>query len=133
MKLKVSLSVMAFGAVTYLSYQNLEPYNFTYRFMIIANSYSLNDEKKAFDVKEKLIKKYEYLCFGLDESYHKDIVKSHIDDFKFEKNITSYYSKGMIVLKIGNGLGYTIKGNLRKSECDDYVINEKIYFFEIFK
>ena len=133
MKLKVTFSTILISSIFYLSYQNLEPYNFSYKFMIIANSYSLKDEQKAFEIKELLINKYESLCFGLDESYHKDIIKSHIDYFEFDKSISSYYSKGMIVLSIGSGMGYVIKGNLRKSECDDSIINEKIYFFEIFK
>lgn len=133
MKLKVTFSVLLTGTIMYMNFSNTEPYNFAYKFMIITNSYSLEDQKRGFDIKEKLINEYEYLCFDINEKYHKDIIKSHISDFKFEKDISSYYSNGQIVLRIGNGIGYVIKGNLRKTKCDDSVIDEKIYFFEIFK
>ena len=97
--------------------------------MIISNSYKVEDEKYAFTLKELLIDRYEQLCFGIDESYHKDVIVMNIDSFEFYNNVTSYYSNGMIVLRVGNGLGYVFKGSLKRNECDDSTINEKFYFF----
>ena len=34
---------------------------------------------------------------------------------------------------IGNGLGPIYKGKLRKNECDESVIREKFYIFELFQ
>ena len=129
MKIKVTFTSLFISILLGYVFNNLEPYAFQYKYMIISNSYKVEDEKYAFTLKELLIDRYEQLCFGIDESYHKDVIVMNIDSFEFYNNVTSYYSNGMIVLRVGNGLGYVFKGSLKRNECDDSTINEKFYFF----
>ncbi len=105
---------------------------FAYSYRIYANSYQTSDKLKVYSIKEKLIDTYEEICFGYNERYYQDLIKLHLSDFRFDSSITPYYQNGKIVLKIGKGVGYSIEGSLRKNSCDENVIREKFYFFELF-
>ena len=132
--MKVKFTLLGACLLTFFSasfYHN-DGVAFTYTYQIRANSYQSKDELRLYSVKEKLIETYEKICFGYAERYHQDILKLHLEDFRFSSDIKPYYQNGRIILTIGSGLGYTIQGTLRKNECDGNVIREKIYFFEFF-
>jgi len=107
--------------------------SFNYTYQIITNSYSLNDEVQGYYYKERLIDEYEALAFHNEERKHQEIIMANIDRFKFDDNCYPYYYNGGIFVIIGNGQGMSIKGHLRKNECDESVIREKIYIFDLFK
>ena len=110
-----------------------EPLNFQYQYKVVGYSYHPFDQNQIYFYKEKLIDTYEYLVFGFDEREHGNIIKNNIDSFVFDDNCISAYQEGQIVLIIGIGLGPIYKGKLRKNECDESVIREKFYIFELFQ
>ena len=110
-----------------------EPLNFQYQYKVVGNSYHPFDQNQIYFYKEKLIDTYEYLVFGFDEREHGNIIKNNIDSFVFDDYCIAAYQEGQIVLIIGNGLGPIYKGKLRKNECDENVIREKFYIFELFQ
>ena len=110
-----------------------EPLNFQYQYKVVGNTYHPFDQTQIYFYKEKLIDTYEYLVFGFDEREHGNIIKNNIDSFVFDDNCIAAYQEGQIVLIIGNGLGPIYKGKLRKNECDENVIREKFYIFELFQ
>ncbi len=103
-------------------------YSFKYAYLIQANSYSNSDKIAAFKMKELVVDKYEKLCFSFQENYYNDILKARIKEFEFNKNINAEYYHGMIMIKIGTGKGYQIKGDLKRNSCDDSTITEKFFF-----
>ncbi|MGN1295523.1 MAG: hypothetical protein ACI4U5_03865 [Bacilli bacterium] len=105
--------------------------SFKYMYSIRAASYSPLDEGTLYTYKEKLIDIYENLCLDVDERYHEQLIKNNIKLFSFNSAATSYYANGMINVVIGKGKGSKIQGRLRKNSCDNEVIREKIYIFDI--
>lgn len=107
--------------------------SFQYTYTIITNSYYPNDEINGYYYKEKLIDCYEDLVFSHEEREYQDLIINNIDKFKFDDNCYPYYHNGSIVILIGDAQGLRINGHLRKNECDEGVIREKIYIFDLFK
>ena len=105
---------------------------FKYVYQIKANSYSPKDCVNLYYYKEKLIDKYEELTFTLKQSYVGSFLQDNISVFEFDSNCSSKYVNGVIVLTLGQGKGSVIEGKLRMNSCDDSVIREKIYLFDIF-
>ena len=129
MNLKMLLPIISLLGVETL----MEPLNFQYQYKVVGNSYHPFDQNQIYFYKEKLIDNYEYLVFGFDEKEHGNIIKNNIDTFVFDDNCIASYQQGQIILIIGNGLGPIYKGKLRKNECDESVIREKFYIFELFQ
>ena len=110
-----------------------EPVSFTYTYRIVGNSYHPADQTSLYYYKEQLIDQYEALVFGNEEREYPDILKKNIGTFRFDDQCIPAYSNGSLLLVIGNGNGMTIKGNLRRNGCDENVIREKFYIFELFR
>lgn len=108
------------------------PETFDYKYKIIANSYHPVDDMNVYNYKEKLINKYQELCFSHLEREYTEIIVNNINSFCFDSNCVSSYKDGGILLIIGNGNGRTYTGNLKKNECDESVIREKFYIYELF-
>ncbi len=109
-----------------------EPVAFQYTYRITANSSHPFDTASLYDYKERLIDTYENLVFGHEERDYQMLIQQNIDLFRFENCVSSYLN-GSIVLVVGNGGGPTIKGDLRRNSCDESVIREKFYIFELFR
>lgn len=130
MKNKLFCIALTFLGTIFTSVKKNET-TFKYMYSIRAASYSLLDEGTLYTYKEKLIDIYEDLCLDVDEKYHEQLIKNNIKLFSFSSEITSFYSSGMINVIIGKGKGSKIQGRLRKNSCDNEVIREKIYIFDI--
>lgn len=111
----------------------IEPINFQYQYRVVGNSYHPFDQNQIYFYKEKLIDNYEKLVFGFEEREYGSIIENNISSFEFDNNCIASYQKGEIILIIGNGLGPLYKGKLRRNECDESVIREKFYIFELFQ
>lgn len=107
--------------------------SFKYSYQIKANSFSPRDNVNLYYYKEKLIDKYEEIAFTLKEEYLSDALRTNISAFKFDDTCFPSYSNGSIILTIGKGKGTVVEGKLRQNICDEDVIREKIYIFDIFK
>ena len=105
--------------------------NFTYKYEISANSTSVADMLVLYDVKQEFISRYNNLVLSVNESHHEKIVKDNINSFIDQTLGTSTYTNGKIIIKIGEGKGGTIKGELRKNACDEDAINYRIYLFDL--
>lgn len=121
-----SLSIFLTGAIK-------EEKPFQYAYEIRANSYAIKDSVNLYYYKENLIDIYENLVFDLDARYHQAAIECNLNLFKIDESTTPYYKEGRILLIIGKGKGEQIKGRLRKNACDEDVIREKYYLFDIFK
>lgn len=108
-----------------------EPITFDYSYKVIANSSSVRDVQIAYLYKESLIKLYESLTFEYEERDYQSIIINNLDKFCFDETCHCYYN-GTINLIIGQGVGVTLKGQLKKNACDESVIHEKFYIFELF-
>ena len=124
---------VGFTLLMTFSYKFQESPSFKYTYQIVTNSYSVNDEIKGYYYKEKLIDCYEQLVFSYPENEHQEIIKNNINLFKFDDDCYPYYHNGSIVIIIKNGQGMIINGHLRKNECEEGVIREKVYIFDLFK
>lgn len=107
--------------------------SFKYLYQIKANSYTPKDTIKLYYYKEKLIDKYEQLAFSLKNEYLHQTIKQNISDFNFDDNCIASYVNGVIILTLGEGKGNVIEGKLRQNSCDNSVIREKIFIFELFE
>lgn len=132
MKYNILLSILSTGVI--LANSALENgSNFKYLYQIKANSYSPKDSVALYYYKEKLIDQYEDIAFSLKEEYLSEVLRTNISKFKFDDKCIPSYKNGVIILTIGEGKGSLIEGKLRYNTCDNDVIREKIYIFDIFK
>lgn len=105
--------------------------NFTYKYVISANSTSVKDMLVLYDVKQEFISRYNNLILSINESHHEKVIKDNINTFIDSSLGTSTYTNGKIVIKIGEGKGGSIEGQLRKNACDEDAINYRIYLFDL--
>ena len=105
--------------------------NFTYKYVITANSNSVKDMLVMYDVKQEFISIYNNLVLTINESHHEKVVKDNINTFIDPSIGTSTYTKGKIVIVIGDGKGGSIEGELRKNACDEDAVNYRIYLFDL--
>ena len=131
MKLGFMLSGLTSGIVLLSSIATSS--SFKYLYQIKANSYTPKDTIKLYYYKEKLIDQYEKMAFSLKNEYLHQTIKQNISDFNFDDNCVASYVNGVIVLTLGEGRGSLIEGKLRQNSCDNSVIREKIFIFELFK
>ena len=112
----ISLVVGTTSVLTSIKNQNEE---FKYKYQVVANSFSPQDETALYYFKEELINKYEKYVMDLDEESKKIFLKENINIFsQNNKNLSSYYVDGTIKLVIGKGKGSVIKGNLKMNVCE---------------
>ena len=130
--MKFKLLVVLFSAASTLVITIQEPVSFSYEYKVISNSSSPSDVIEAYLYKEKLIELYEELVFDFSSRDHQTIIINNIDKFFFDKTCHSYYN-GKINLIIGKGVGPALQGKLKQDICDESVIHEKFYIFELFK
>ena len=131
MKIKL-LCVLCTSVLTVFTSVKKVDTSFKYMYSFRASSYSPLDEGTLYTYKEKLIDIYEDLCLNVEERYHEQLIRNNIKLFSFNSSsITAFYSNGMINVVIGKGKGSKIQGRLRKNSCDNEVIREKIYIFDI--
>lgn len=104
---------------------------FTYKYSITANSTSVADMLVLYDVKQEFISRYNNLVLSVNEKHHEKIIKDNILTFIDPNLGTSTYVNGMISIKIGEGNGGTIEGELRKNACDEDAINYRIFIFDL--
>lgn len=129
--MKLQMLIATFSSLFTLAMVIQEPISFDYSYRVIANSSSFSDIQKAYLYKEQLIDLYEDLVFEYEERDYQNIIMVNIDKFCFDDTCHSYYN-GSIVLIIGHGVGTTLTGNLKRNVCDESVIREKFYIFELF-
>ena len=130
--MKIQLITTAISSFLFLLSTVEESTAFKYAYQIKANSYSPRDSVNLYYYKEKLIEKYEELTFTLKQSYINSFLKDNISLFEFDETCSAKYINGTILLTLGQGKGSVIEGKLRVNACDDSVIREKIYLFDIF-
>lgn len=131
MKKLIPFALLAtLGCFSFAS-ENSEP--FAYRYEIRANSSAIQDQMMLYTYKELLVDYYDELCLKLPASYHDQAIRENITNFSIEGKTSAKLSYGTILIKVGSGLGPSIRGDLRKSVCDEEVIDTKFFFFEIFK
>ena len=118
------------GIITSLNYLP-KTNSFTYKYVISANSTSVKDMLVMYDVKQEFINRYNSLVLSINESHHEKVVKDNINTFIYPNLGTSTYTNGKIVIKIGEGKGGSIEGQLRKNACDEDAINYRIYLFDL--
>ncbi len=106
---------------------------FQYRYEIRADSYHPVEEINLYYYKEELIDTYERLCLDMDMIYQESAIKNNLYLFEFNSHIKASYVDGTIVLVVGRGQGYVIRGQLRKNQCDSETVREKYYFLDLFK
>ncbi len=106
---------------------------FKYLYQIKANSYSPKDSLAIYYYKEKLIDKYEEIAFSLKEEYLSEALRTNISQFRFDDQCVPSYHNGVLVLTLGEGKGGLVEGRLRYNSCDNGVIREKVFIFDIFK
>ncbi|MDD6302653.1 MAG: hypothetical protein PUA56_05110 [Bacillales bacterium] len=107
--------------------------SFNYKFEIKTNSINPIDEAAGYYYKENMIDKYEKYFFTLDKSLHAKFVEENLDFFALSDDAYVTKQFGTIHICLGKGNGFTIKGAFRKNECDEEVIREKCYIFDLFK
>lgn len=127
MKAKLIALLGIIPSLNYLPKTN----SFTYKYVISANSTSVKDMLVMYDVKQEFINRYNSLVLSINESHHEKVVKDNINTFIDPNLGTSAYTNGKIVIKIGEGKGGSIEGQLRKNACDEDAINYRIYLFDL--
>lgn len=127
MKAKLIALLGIIPSLNYLPKTN----SFTYKYVISANSTSVKDMLVMYDVKQEFINRYNSLVLSINESHHEKVVKDNINTFIDPNLGTSTYTNGKIVIKIGEGKGGSIEGQLRKNACDEDAINYRIYLFDL--
>lgn len=130
--MKINSLILLFSSISTVMITIQEPVSFTYEYKIVSNSNSPEDIVKTYLYKEKLIETYEDLVFDFDNRDHQTIIINNIDKFVFDNECHCFYN-GKINLVIGKGIGVTLEGKLKQNICDESVINEKFYIFELFK
>lgn len=130
--IKKVIPAVLLAAIGCLGFATESSEPFSYRYEIRANSASVQDQMMLYTYKELLVDTYDETCLSLPQSYHDQAVREHIADFSIEGKTTAKLSYGTIVVKVGSGLGPSIRGDLRRSVCDEEVVNTKFFFFEIF-
>ena len=105
--------------------------NFTYKYVISANSTSVKDMLVLYDIKQEFINRYNNIILTINESHHERAIKDNINTFIDPKLGTSTYTNGKIVITIGEGKGGSIEGQLRKNACDEDAINYRVYLFDL--
>ena len=122
------LAVLALlPSIKYLPSDN----NFTYKYVISANSTSVKDMLVLYEVKQTFISRYNSLILTINESHHEKVVKDNINSFIDSNLGTSTYTNGKIIITIGEGKGGSIEGQLRKNACDEDAINYRVYLFDL--
>ena len=106
--------------------------SFQYQYRITANSNHPFEYASVYSYREKLIAQYESLCFSHSERDYQDILMQNISSFRFDEFCTPSYYNGELRLIIGNGLGRTYTGKLKKNACDEETVHEKLYIYELF-
>lgn len=132
MKLNFLISFLT-GSIVLVSNVVESGATFKYLYQIKANSYTPRDSVNLYYYKEKLIDKYEDIAFSIKEEYLSETLKQNISEFKFDSSCYPEYKNGVIVLTLGQGKGSVIEGRLRFNNCDNDVIREKIFIFDIFR
>lgn len=107
--------------------------SFEYKYQIKTASYTPLDEAAGYYYKEKMIDKFEYELFTLEENEHTEYVINNLEHFKLSDDAKVSYQMGTICITLGEGKGRIIRGNFRKNECDEKVIREKYYILELFE
>ncbi len=130
--MKINSLILLLSSVSTVMISVQEPVSFTYEYKIVSNSNSPEDIVKTYLYKEKLIETYEDLVFDFASRDHQTIIINNIDKFVFDSECHCFYN-GKINLVIGKGIGVTLEGKLKQNICDESVINEKFYIFELFK
>ncbi len=104
---------------------------FSYKYEITANGNSAQDLWELYDVKEKVIETYDRNYLNHPEK--EQMLFRSVSDFAVTNHCRSYYVSGVLVVLIGNAKGVCLEGNFRKDSCDDSVIHEKVYLFDLFR
>ena len=132
MKQLILLSLLTCSILT--SNVNIDSYSkFEYKYQIKTKSYSPLDDAAGYNYKEQMIDKFEYELFTLSEEDHTLYIINNLDHFKLSDDASVSYQMGTICVTIGEGKGKVIKGQFRKNVCDEKVLREKYYIFELFK
>lgn len=105
---------------------------FQYAYEIVSNSRSAKDVTELYYYKEKIIDTYESYIMPLGYDEIEEAVKNNLQLFCFRDDARCSYIGGTIVVLIGNAQGVEMKGQLRKSSCDETVIREKLFIFDLF-
>ena len=105
---------------------------FQYRYEIMASSRKSVDVVALYKYKEKLIDTYEQYFMPLPKEQLEYCIRENISQFAFEEDARAYYISGTIVVLLGDAKGLTISGELRSSDCDNTVIREKLFIFDLF-
>lgn len=130
--MKLEALIVLFSGASTVMMSVHEPVCFSYQYNVVSNSNSPDDVIKTYLYKEQLIDLYEDLVFDFSSRDHQTIIRNNIDKFCFDSTCHSYYN-GKINLVIGKGLGVSLQGKLKQDICDESVIREKFYIFELFK
>ena len=130
--MKIELAVVLFSSLSTVMMCVDNPSSFSYEYNIVSNSNTPEDIIKTYLYKEQLIDLYEDLVFDFASRDHQTIIRNNINKFCFDSTCHSFYN-GKINLVIGKGLGVSLQGKLKQDICDESVIREKFYIFELFK
>ena len=106
------------------------PFQYTYE--IVSNSRSAKDVTALYYYKEKMIDTYESYILPLGYEKIEETIRNNLSLFCFEEGARCSYINGSIVVLLGNAKGVEMKGQLRKSTCDETVIREKIFILDLF-
>ena len=131
--MKKILSLGLLTLIFSLGANNVNAVPFNYKYEIRTNSLSYNDQLMGYSYKKIFIEIYEKICLLLHENYHDEAIRKNIDKFKINKEIKCELKNGTLYFIIENGLGISIKGNFRKSLCDEENIDTRFFFYDIFE
>ena len=95
------------------------------RYVIVSSTYSDEDIKEMYDIKNSLLKDYAIWVKGVDDKYQ--VLADH------EYVYNADYCDGVYKIVLGEGKGKELKGELRVSYCTSTTqIKKKSLIYELF-
>lgn len=88
------------------------------------------NEKEAYKIKNQLIKEFQILVEGLDESQYTKALETNLPN---NKNIQ--YVDHVIEITLGDGNGVVLEGELKTNYCqgiEDEPLETRFFFLELF-
>jgi len=105
---------------------------FQYQYEIVSRSRNPKDITELYYYKEKMIDTYEKYFMPLGIEKMEPAIKNNLMMFSFDEDARVHYISGTIVVLLGDARGVEMKGELRRNECDETVIREKIFILDLF-